>query len=98
MSPSLKVIWPGVDKFMLSDEELQSDINEFMGLLVAKGADWRFADALEYMQKHAVVDTVEIPLAPLIRFLAKCVCMDAGNINQTLHVVFAFFNGNDQPH
>ena len=90
-----KLLWPCVDRFMLSDLDLKKDIQEFIAMLVAKGSQWRFPDALAYVKKHAVADTIETDLVESVRFVAKCVCMDPVNVDQALNVVYAFLTGND---
>ena len=90
-----KLLWPGVEKFFYDDEALKDDVRHFVSCMVAKGNQWRFKDALEYVKKHGVKDTIDFPLQPLIEFLSKCVCMDPINVDQALNVVFAFLTGND---
>ena len=74
---------------------LKKDIQEFVAKLVAKGSQWRFPDALEYVKEHAVMHTTEIDLVEPVQFMAKCVCMDPVNVDQALNVVYAFLTGND---
>ena len=62
---------------------------------VAKGTQWRFSDAISYAKEHAVKDTVELELQPILEFLSTCVCMDAVNLDQALNVLFAHLTGND---
>ena len=89
------ILWPLVSRFFQSDDELQASIRHFVSELVAKGADWRFKDALEFVQPHGVVETSEIHLQPVLGFLAKCVCMDPINVEQALNVLFAFLSNYD---
>ena len=90
-----KSLWPGVDKFFRSDDELQQDIRQFVSEWVAKGSEWRFQDALEFVRKHGISDTAEFDLQPVIKFLAECVCMDPINIDQALNVFFSYLTNND---
>ena len=64
-----KILMPGVDKFFQSGAQMEEDILKFVSALVAKGADWRFQDALEYVGKHGVVETAEIHMQPVLKFL-----------------------------
>ena len=66
-----------------------------MNMLISKGPNWRFKDAIEYVKLHAVRDTTELDLAPVINFLAECVCMDPVNVDHAINVLFAFLTGND---
>lgn len=90
-----KMLWPGVDKFFQSDEDLQQDVRQFVSELMAKGSEWRFQDALKFVKKHGVTETTELHMQPVIKFLANCVCMDPINIDQAINVLFSYLTNND---
>ena len=90
-----KLLWPCVDKFFCSDDLLEQDIRHFVSMLVAKGGEWKFQDALDFVKEHGVLETTELKLQPVIRFLGDCVCMDAINIDQALNTLFAYLTNND---
>lgn len=90
-----KLLWPLVDKFFQSDEDMELDIRQFVSELVAKGSEWRFTDALTFVKKHGVHETTELQMQPVMKFLGECVCMDPINIDQAMNVLFAYLTNND---
>ena len=90
-----KLVWPLVDKFFQSDDDMEQDIRQFVSELVAKGSEWRFKDALIFVKKHGVRETTELHMQPVINFLGQCVCMDPLNIDQAINVLFSYLTNND---
>ena len=90
-----KMLWPGVAKFFQADAEMVQDIRKFVSELIAKGSEWLFKDALQFVKKHGVMETTDLHMQPVMKFLGECVCMDPINIEQAINVLFAFLTNND---